>query len=249
MAVSIESSIDELLKVPEGVEPVAKARYLDVLGDRASSGSRRGQQVFQRKSFPLIYERVWRPIVSRFFFGFSGLSAEKERRMTLAALDVSRGDRVIDIGCGTGDYTRHLASASEAGLVVGIDASETMVAAAARRGHAANLVYLRADAAALPFRDGAFDAVCTAGTIHMIEEPLSALDEMIRVLAPGGRLSIVTSYVPGASRRIRGGVTFLTRDEVTGALRERGFDGIEQHLFRRGQIVFARMPAEDPVGR
>jgi SAM-dependent methyltransferase len=249
MSTHIDVSVSKLLKPLDDVPLVSKAGYFDVLGDHDPIGPHRGQQVFRRKLLSLIYERIWRPIVTRFFFGLVGLGAAKERRLTLDALDISRGDRALDVGCGPGNYTRDLASASESGPVVGIDASEAMVAAAAKRGGAANLTYFRADAAALPFRDGAFDAACSVGVIHMVEEPEAAIGEMTRVLAPGGRLVIMASCTPpGRPRRVRGGVTFFTRDELTGALRERGLVEVDRRLFRRCQIVSARKP-EDPIGR
>jgi len=249
MSARVDVSMRELLKPLDDVPLVSKAGYFDVLGDRDPIGPHRGQQVFRRKLLPLIYERIWRPIVARFFFGLVGLGAAKERRLTLEALDISQGDRALDVGCGPGNYTRDLASASENGPVVGIDASEAMVAAAGKRGGGANLTYFRADAAALPFRDGSFDAVCSVGVIHMIEEPEVAIGEMTRVLAPGGRLVIMASCTPkGRPRGFRGGVTFFTRDELTGALRERGLAEIDQRLFRRSQIVSARKP-EQSVGR
>jgi SAM-dependent methyltransferase len=249
MSACIDVRIGELLEPLDGEPLISKAGYFDVLGDRDPIGPHRGQQVFRKKFLPVIYERIWRPIVSRFFFGLSGPRAARERHTAMEMLDVSQGDSAIDVGCGPGNYTRHLATASGSGLVVGIDASEAMVAAAAKRGDGANIAYLRADASALPFRDGAFDVACSVGVIHMIEEPLAAVDEMVRVLAPGGRLVIMVSCMPrGRSRRVRGGVTFFTRNELTDALRERGLEEIDQRLYRRGQVVSACKP-EEPVGR
>ncbi len=249
MSVRMDVRVEDVLAPPNGVSAVSKPGYFDVLGDRDPIGPHRGQQVFRKKFLPLIYERIWRPIVSRFFFGLVGPRAGRERRIAMEALGVRRGDSAIDVGCGPGNYTRHLASASGNGLVVGVDASEAMVAAAAKRGGGANITYLRADASALPFRDGAFDAACSVGVIHMIVEPEMAIDEMVRVLAPGGRLAIVASCSPaGRPRRVRGGVTFFTRDELTEGLRRRGLLDIDQRLFRRGQVVSARKPGAR-VGR
>jgi SAM-dependent methyltransferase len=238
-----------LLK-PAGNAPLSvNVGYADVLGNRDAIGPHRGQQVFRRKVLTLVYERFWRPIVSRFFFGFRGPTAEEERRLTGEMLRVSPGDRVIDVGCGPGNYTRYLAEASGSGLVVGIDASEAMVAAAAKRSGSTNSAYLRADACALPFEDGTFDAACSVGVIHMIEEPLQALEEMVRVLAPGGRLTVVASCArPGQAGRVRGGVTVFAHDELTGALRRGGLVDIDQRVVSRGQFVSARKPEEGTVG-
>jgi arsenite methyltransferase len=63
-----------------------------------------------------------------------------------------------------------------------------MLAQAVRHGVPENVAYVRADAAALPFHDGSFDAVACLAALYLIERPLQALDELVRVLAPGGRL-------------------------------------------------------------
>jgi SAM-dependent methyltransferase len=225
--------------------------YLDVLGERDAIGPHRGQQVFRSRALPKVYERIWRPAVSRFFLGLSGPGAAKEREMALAALAVKEGDQVIDVGCGPGNYTRHLARAAGSGLTVGLDASEAMVAAAAERGGGENLAYLRGDACALPFADESFDVACSVGVIHMVDKPLQALSEMARVLAPGGRLVVLASCGrKGRPRRERAGLTIFARDEITGALAEHGLVEIEQRVIRRGQLVSARKPsAETQNGR
>lgn len=220
--------------------------YLDVLGNQDPIGPHRGQQVFRSKVLPKIYERFWRPVVLRFFVGLSGPRAAEERRMTMELLAVEPGDQVLDVGCGPGNYTRFLAGAAGEGLTVGLDASETMVAAAAKRSGGENLAYLRGDACALPFGDESFNAACSVGVIHMVAEPLLALAEMTRVLAPGGRLAVLASCTrPGQPRRERAGLTVFARDELTGALAEHGMVEIEQQVIGRGQIVSARKPSQE----
>jgi SAM-dependent methyltransferase len=241
----VKEMVTLLQPVADGVSPQLTAGYVDVLAGHDAIGPHRGQQVFHKKFLAFVYERFWRPVVSRAFFGLFGPGAAAERRLTLEMLDVSPGDRVIDVGCGPGNYTRDLAVAAGDGLVVGIDASGAMVAAAAKRSSRLNIAYLRADACAIPFEDGTFDAVCTVGVIHMIEKPMLALEEMARVLAPGGRLTVVVSCAgEGQPGKVRSnGVTIFGRDELTGWLRERGFVDIDQRIVRRGQFVSARKPA------
>ena len=234
----------------KGVFPQATDGYIDLLADRDAIGPHRGQQVFHKKLLAFVYERLWRPLVSRVFFGLRGPGAAKEKRLTLEMLGVSPGNRVIDVGCGPGNYTRALAAASGSGLVVGIDASGAMVAAAAKRGSPANAGYLRADACALPFGDGTFDAACSVGVIHLIEKPMLALGEMVRVLAPGGRLAVVASCAPeGRPRSVRGGVTVFARGELAEWFREHGLVDIDQRVVRRGQFLSARKPDEVNGGR
>jgi SAM-dependent methyltransferase len=222
--------------------------YLDVLGNRDPIGPHRGQQAFRSKVMPKIYERFWRPVVLRIFVGLSGPRAAEERRMALELLAVEPGDQVLDVGCGPGNYTRPLAHAAGGGLTVGLDASEAMVAAAAERGGGENLAYLRGDACALPFGDETFDAVCSVGVIHMVAEPLRALAEMTRVLAPGGRLVVLASCArPGKPRRERAGLTIFARDELTGALDGHGLVDVGQRVIGRGQIVSARKPSGEAL--
>lgn len=228
--------------VPAGADPAAA--YVDLLGEQEAIGSRRGQQVFRSRFLPFIYERIWRPLVARLFFFGWGLKASEERRMTMDRLAIEPASNVLDVGCGTGNYTRHLAAAAPEGLVVGIDASEAMVASASRRAGGSNLAYLRGDAGALPFRDGQFDAVCCVGVLHMLERPLAALAEMVRVLAPGGRLVVVASCARKPSEQgVKRDITIFGRDELTDALAEWGLR-VDQLVVHKAQFVTGRREGE-----
>lgn len=228
--------------VPPPPDPAAE--YIDLLGEQEAIGARRGQQVFRSRLLPFIYERIWRPLVARFFFFGWGLKAREERQMTMDRLALEPTSNVLDVGCGTGNYTRHLAAAAPEGLVVGVDASEAMIASAARRGGGSNLAYLRGDAGVLPFRDGQFDAVCCVGVLHMLERPLAALAEMVRVLAPGGRLVVVASCARKPSERgVKRDITIFGRDELTDALAEWGLR-VDQLVVHRAQFVTGHREGE-----
>lgn len=232
-----------LLRAGEAVN--VDGDYLDVLGQRDAIGPSPGQQVFRSRVVPKIYERIWRPLVARFFLGASGPRAAKERQIAMEMLAVREGDQVIDVGCGPGNYTRHLALASVSGLTVGLDASEAMVAAAAERGGGDNLAYIRGDACALPFEDESFDVASCIGVIHLTERPFEALGEMVRVLAPGGRLAILATCARKERHRWKqAGVMVFAKDELTGALRDHGLVDVEQRVFGRGQFVAARKPSQ-----
>jgi ubiquinone/menaquinone biosynthesis C-methylase UbiE len=157
------------------------------------------------------------------------------------------------VACGPGNFSRDFARAvSGEGLVVGLDASPTMLARAVRdtRGPgAAQVAYVRADATALPFRDASFDAVCCFAALHLFADPPTALDEMARVLTPGGRIALMTSCRT-ASRPGRaldgllgavGGFTMFERDEVTAALANRGFADVHQRVAGLVQVVGGRL--------
>ncbi len=97
------------------------------------------------------------------------------------------GMRVLDIGCGNGAYLRGLRDRQV--RAAGCDLSMGMLRAASHRA------LFNADAAALPVRDGAVDAVIAANTLDLVPDRARALREVRRVLVPGGVCVAVT--VPG----------------------------------------------------
>lgn len=100
------------------------------------------------------------------------------------------GLRVLDVGCGDGAY---LVEAGRRGATVtGVDASAEMLAAAGRRAreNGVEVRLCRGDAGALPFDDASFDVVVAVAMLCLVPDPTSAIAEMARVLAPGGRLIV-----------------------------------------------------------
>lgn len=102
---------------------------------------------------------------------------------------VGPGDRVLDIGCGTGAVAREAAKRVGAtGRVAGIDLNPRMLEVARRL--APEIEWRQGDAGDLPFEDGAFDVVVSQYAMMFFPDPVLALGEMWRVLAPGGRLAV-----------------------------------------------------------
>ena len=113
----------------------------------------------------------------------------------LAVANLQLGDRVLDVGCGTGLIARRAAEIVGAtGSVAGIDVSPEMIAVAAARSEAGgtSVDWRSGDATALPFPDGSFDVVLCQMTLMFIEDRLRAVQEMHRVLSEGGRVLIST---------------------------------------------------------
>lgn len=136
-------------------------------------------------------------------------------------LDLQRGDRVLDVACGTGQLAVELARrVVPGGSVIGVDAAEEMVVRATAISTRARLPvsFQTASASGLPFPDGTFDAVTCTLAIHHLADPGHAVEEMLRVLRPNGRLLIADVQAPPAGRG------FLIRRIIPHALAERPLD-------------------------
>lgn len=112
------------------------------------------------------------------------------RETLLAAASLERGERVLDIACGTGLLTFEAARlVGAAGLVVGTDLSGRMIDCA-RRKAAPEVIFQRMDAQELDLPASSFDAVlCSLGLMY-VPDPAVAIGEMARVVRPGGRLAL-----------------------------------------------------------
>ena len=226
--------------------------YLDLLGeDLESTGLT--QDLMRTGFVPKIYERYWRPALGQVAKGFTGPGMAEEIRIARLLLGLRPGDGVLDVACGPGNFSRAFASAvGDSGLVVGIDASKTMLergAAELRRSDIRNLVLVHGSALDLPFVDESFDAVCCFAALHLFEDPLAGLDEMARVLTPGGRIALMTSVQrqlgprgplkPLAERL--SGMRVFGQQEIVRALQDRDFVEIHQRLSGLVQFVGGRL--------
>jgi demethylmenaquinone methyltransferase/2-methoxy-6-polyprenyl-1,4-benzoquinol methylase len=111
---------------------------------------------------------------------------QRWRRATAKAV-VEPGDRVLDAACGTGDLA--VIAARAGGKVTGLDFSEAMLERARRK--APELDWVRGDLLALPFEDESFDAATVGFGVRNVADLPGALEELRRVLKPGGRLGIL----------------------------------------------------------
>ncbi len=114
-----------------------------------------------------------------------------KRRAARLALDLKPGDRVLDLACGTGLNFSHLRErVGEHGQVVGVDLTPAMLDIARKLIEARgwkNVEVREADAANLPFPDAIFDKAMVSFALSIIPEYLRAIEEVSRVLVPGGR--------------------------------------------------------------
>ncbi|MGD9704235.1 MAG: class I SAM-dependent methyltransferase [Acidimicrobiia bacterium] len=108
--------------------------------------------------------------------------------------DVSPGQSVLDVACGTGIVARTAAErVGPSGRVVGLDLNPSMLTVAQRVGP--DIEWRQGDVAAMPFSDGSFDAVLCQMALMFFPDPVVALREMGRVAATAGVVGIV---VPGS---------------------------------------------------
>lgn len=109
----------------------------------------------------------------------------------------AQGDIILDVCCGTGDIAIALARSNSTVRVVGIDFSPAMLEAAEKKSrHLANISWQIGDAMHLPFADNTFAAACISFGLRNTAGYLDVLQEMKRVVCPGGWVYCLDSFVP-----------------------------------------------------
>lgn len=137
----------------------------------------------------------------------SGNTDARWRKMVARRLgdSLTPGARVLDVACGTGDLAFALAEASPHARVVGVDFCRPMLALASgksarRKGRA--VAFVEGDALRLPFAESTFDAASIAFGLRNLARVERGLEELLRVLKPGGRVAVLEfskPVVPGFS--------------------------------------------------
>jgi SAM-dependent methyltransferase len=116
------------------------------------------------------------------------LRAHNERLR--AAADVRAGERVVDVGCGTGQTTREAARAAAPGDVLGIDVSAPALERARQLAAADgldNVTYEEGDCQTYPFEPGSFDVAISRFGVMFFSDPIAAFANIARSLRPDGR--------------------------------------------------------------
>lgn len=156
-----------------------------------------------------------------------------ERRLGWLRAEVSAGDRALDLGCGTGDFTAALADCGA--RAVGVDVASAAVERARTRYPGLCFQLVPFDGP-LPFEVGAFDLVWASEVIEHVADTARWLSEVRRVLSPGGRL-LLTTPSHGRLRLLLGGVEryseplgdhlhLYTARSLRGLLDEFGFSSV-----------------------
>ncbi len=162
-------------------------------------------------------------------------------------LDLRPDDDVLDVACGSGVFLHRYAA--HVRRIAGLDHSDVQVRMARRqlrdRIRAGSAEIVQGDSAALPWADGTFSAV-TCNCIGCFAEPLRSVQEMRRVLRPGGRLVLSIDFQPDAetARRSeqRWGLPAWTDDELRGLMDRAGFPQVS--VSRDRSTLFVRAARE-----
>jgi SAM-dependent methyltransferase len=135
--------------------------------------------------------KMWLGAYDRIQRGIAGFS-----QVALEAAGAQSGERVLDVGCGTGGTTAALAKAvGTGGRVLGVDISETLVAAA-RAQKLGNATFEVGDAATYAFAAGSFDLVFSRFGVMFFADPVAAFRNIRRAMKPAGRLVFVCWRTP-----------------------------------------------------
>lgn len=153
---------------------------------------------------------------------------------TIALMDLQPQDRVLDLGCGTGWASRRLARIVSGGEVVGIDVADEMLRRAEQASAGIrNVRYIWGSAEKIPAEDNFFTKVLSVESFYYYANQGQALDELRRVMAPGGRLFILINLYKDNHYSLRWvtelkvPVQALSEAEYIALLQKHGFEQVE----------------------
>jgi ubiquinone/menaquinone biosynthesis C-methylase UbiE len=213
--------------VARGSKPEARSGSDETMtADKLPSSDERLQQEFNR-------------------WADEGEAAKMERHhlditeKTMRLMDLHPGERVLDLGCGSGWAARLLArmvgdGPRGIGEVVGVDVSDEMVRQArAESKDFENVTFVVGSAAQIPWEENFFDKVLSVESFYYYPDQERALDELFRVMAPGGRLFILINlykdnpyslqWVP----KLKVPVHVRSAEEYVGLLKAHAFENVE----------------------
>ena len=140
-------------------------------------------------------QEYWNTVAGPRWVGLGGFverRVQKVNDLLLARSGVAPGERVLEVGCGTGAATAPFAEAvGERGRVVGVDISEPMLAGARKRiaeSGLRNITVLQADAQTYRFEASSFDLITSRFGVMFFADPIAAFSNLLLALRPGGRL-------------------------------------------------------------
>jgi len=105
---------------------------------------------------------------------------------------LKNGEKILDIGCGSGTFAKELATKYKQSKITGADASAAVIGFARKGNNQKNLGFVTAPAEKLPFKSSSFDVVIISHLIEHLKNPEKALKEIRRVLKDGGKMFLTT---------------------------------------------------------
>ena len=181
------------------------------------------EQLFDNSFMPWFYETVLPTFWAMGLRGWGGI--EKE------AIEVSKffghePKTVMDLSCGTGIMTRKLANSKLYQLVIALDYSESMLKMLIERidtekitSSLENLIVIRGNAESIPLISGSLDAIYAGAAMHCWSNPRKGVEEVYRVLRPGGKIFATTFAKLLPSQEFY----FFTVEELWSLFQEVGF--------------------------
>ncbi|MGD0275416.1 MAG: class I SAM-dependent methyltransferase [Syntrophales bacterium] len=207
------------------------------------------QLTMEWKWLILVYEsRLWRR--NPFFELGMGISFAEEYETILRAVRLRGEENILDLACGTGIYTRHIARTFPRGTAVGLDLSMPMLKYACWRSDRegiANQFFVHANVLDIPFPAASFDAVICCGALHLFPKPRRVLIEVGRVLKPGGRFAMAAfrhgyGRISAYMRRLinlSGGVRAFSPNQLEEYFYEAGLNHIQCHHAQRLWLIMS----------
>ena len=214
------------------------------------------QSVMEWEPFIKIFESKWFR-TGPFYSLLAGISFQEEHEMIMRAASLEGDEILLDVGCGSGIYSRPFAQKLDRGAVVGLDLSMPMLSCASERAQAQeidNLLFIHGNAFNLPFPDNEFDAVNCSATIHLFTIPdlLKVLMQVNRALRPGGRFTAsgLRNWIPGRpGRRFadwysqKVGTNYFRPEDLEPLFKQTGFDSVQcLHSKRYWLVMSAKKP-------
>jgi arsenite methyltransferase len=193
--------------------------------------------------FPMTADEILREEFNRWAEDGRGEEMEAHHRyiteQTIRHMDLHPGERVLDLGCGTGWATRLLArlvgeGPTGSGQVVGLDVSDEMVRRArAQSKEFENVMYVWGSADKIPWQENYFDKVLSVESFYYYPDQERALAELFRVMAPQGKLFILINlytdnhYSLRWVKELKVPVHVRSEAEYVELIKQHGFGNVE----------------------